>query len=118
MERITAPQIRALTGLLNLAQEAVELVFDALKYGVGGEVFVPQLPAFRINRPDRDPQREASCEKNEVSVIGVRPGEKIHELMINSSEIPRTYRFNNRFVIISQIEEYLGAQKAEIPKRE
>ena len=42
--------------------------------------------------------------KNKTKVVGIRPGEKIHELMINNSEISRTYNFKNLYVISSSIQ--------------
>jgi UDP-N-acetylglucosamine 4,6-dehydratase len=93
-------------------EEAVQLVFDAIRYGIGGEVFVPELPAFKITDLI-DILKEKHNSNAEVKVIGVRPGEKIHELMINDVEVPRTFKFKNRFVIISQIEQYTLVKKAE-----
>jgi len=90
-------------------QQAVDLVFDALKYGVGGEIFVPQLPAFKITDLI-DILREKHQVNNETEIIGVRPGEKIHELMVNNSEVPRTFKFKDMFVITSCIEK-LGERK-------
>lgn len=93
-------------------EEAVELVIKALKYSIGGEVFVPRLPAFRIVDLI-EILKEKHQADNEIEVIGVRPGEKIHELMINSSEIPRTYKFENMFVITSPIEKYTEIKDTE-----
>ncbi|MDD3607979.1 MAG: polysaccharide biosynthesis protein, partial [Candidatus Moranbacteria bacterium] len=47
--------------------------------------------------------KEKYKRKNNVKLIGLRPGEKIHELMINYSEVPRTYDFENLYVITSCI---------------
>lgn len=85
-------------------QQAVELVFKAIRYSTGGEVFVPQLPAFKITDLI-DILKEKHQSKNKVKVVGVRPGEKIHELMINSAEVPRTYRFKDVYVITSHLED-------------
>jgi UDP-N-acetylglucosamine 4,6-dehydratase/UDP-glucose 4-epimerase len=85
-------------------QEAVELVFNSIKYGVGGEVFVPKLPAFKITDLIEILEEKFS-KKNGIENIGLRPGEKIHELMINYSEIPRTYDYKNLYVINSCIQE-------------
>ena len=41
-----------------------------------------------------------------IKKIGIRPGEKIHEYLINSQEIPRTFKFENMYIIKSQIEKY------------
>lgn len=86
-------------------EQAVNLVFQATKYGVGGEIFIPQLPAFRIVDLI-EILKEKHQASNEIEIIGIRPGEKVHELMINSSEVPRTYCFNNLYIIISPIEKY------------
>jgi FlaA1/EpsC-like NDP-sugar epimerase len=83
-------------------KEAVELVFTAIKYGVGGEIFVPRLPSFKITDLI-EILREKYHKRNKVKIIGTRPGEKIHELMINFSEISRTYVFKNLYVIRSSI---------------
>jgi FlaA1/EpsC-like NDP-sugar epimerase len=86
-------------------KEAVYLVFSAIKYGVGGEIFVPKLPSFRITDLIEILKNKYQS-KNKVKIIGLRPGEKIHELMINDSEIPRTYNFKNLYVIGSSIQEF------------
>jgi len=86
-------------------QEAVELVLGAIQYGVGGEIFVPKLPSFKITDLI-EILKEKYIRDNKVKIIGLRPGEKIHELMINNSEISRTYSYKNFYVICSSIEEY------------
>ncbi|OGJ09768.1 hypothetical protein A2356_02185 [Candidatus Nomurabacteria bacterium RIFOXYB1_FULL_39_16] len=86
-------------------QEAVNLVIGAIKYAVGGEIFVPKLSSFKITDLI-EILKEKYNQKNHVKVIGLRPGEKIHELMINSSEVSRTYSYKNYYVICSSIEEY------------
>lgn len=92
---LTDPQM---TRFIISPLQAVELVFKTLKYCVGGEIFVPQLPSFRIVDLI-EILKEKHKKSNEVKIIGVRPGEKIHEQMINETEITRTYRFQNMFVI-------------------
>ncbi|MFH0969679.1 MAG: SDR family NAD(P)-dependent oxidoreductase [Patescibacteria group bacterium] len=91
-------------------KQAVELIFDAIKYGVGGEIFVPKLPSFKIIDMI-EILKEKYNKKNDIKNIGLRPGEKIHELMINESEVPRTYEFKNLYVIGSCIEKYVGKIK-------
>ena len=85
--------------------EAVELVIKALEYSVGGEVFVPKLPAFKIVDLIEILKEKHKADNN-IEIIGIRPGEKIHELMINNSEVPRTFKFKDMFVITSSIEKY------------
>ena len=90
--------------------EAVQLIFKALNHAVGGEVFIPKLPAFKITDLI-EILKEKHNANTETTLIGLRPGEKIHELMINAAEIPRTYNFNNLFVITSPIEKYNDPQQ-------
>ena len=90
----------AMTRFFITKEQAVELIFKALLYGQGGEIFVPCLPAFKIIDLI-EVLHEKFHKKNNVRIVGLRPGEKIHELMINSTEIPRTYKFDNLFIITS-----------------
>lgn len=84
-------------------QESVQLIFNAIKYSKGGEVFVPELKSFKIVDLI-EILKEKYKAKNKIKIIGVRPGEKIHELLISESEIPRTVKFKNFYVILSNIE--------------
>ncbi len=82
--------------------QAVQLIFSALRYGIGGEVFVPKLPSMKITDLAEILKYRFNS-NNETKIIGIRPGEKIHELMINDTEILKTYEFNNLYVINSCI---------------
>lgn len=79
-------------------EEAVELVFDALRYGVGGEVFAKRLPALKVIDLI-DVLKEQFNNHNKVKIVGLRPGEKIHEELVNETEIPRMIEFNSYFII-------------------
>jgi len=85
-------------------EQAVDLICDAIRYGVGGEIFIPRLPAFKIT--DLIDVLAKAYGKNTVNIkkIGIRPGEKLHETMLSEFEIARTYAFNNRFVIASVLD--------------
>ncbi len=85
--------------------QAVDLIFDALTNSVGGEVFVPQLPAFKVTDLI-DILKERFKADNKIVDIGIRPGEKIHEIMINSAEVPLTYKLKRLLVVTSQIHKY------------
>lgn len=84
------------------SKQAVDLIFKAIKYGVGGEVFIPKIPSMKIIDLI-EVLNEKFNTQNKTKVMGIRPGEKIHELMINDSEIPRTYQFKDFYVINSCI---------------
>ncbi|MEX0939743.1 MAG: SDR family NAD(P)-dependent oxidoreductase [Candidatus Babeliales bacterium] len=87
-------------------KQAVEHIFKTLKYGCGGEIFVPQIPSFKIIDLIYVLQKKLGQE-TEIQIIGIRPGEKIHEVMINNLEVPRTYKFNGMYVILSTIKQHL-----------
>ncbi len=94
-----------MTRFIITPKQAVELVFNALEHGIGGEVFVPKLPAFRVIDLI-EILKEKHNVNNEIELIGIRPGEKVHELMINNSEISRTFSFKNMYIITSAIQKY------------
>jgi len=77
---------------------AVALIFDALRYGVGGEIFVRQLPALKVIDLIEILKDKFNAQ-NPIKLIGLRPGEKLHEVLINSSEIARTIVFEDLFII-------------------
>ena len=97
-------------------QEAVQLVFDSLIYGKGGEVFVPKLPSFRIIDLI-EILKEKYNSDSKVKVIGIRPGEKINESMINEAEARRTYDFKDMYVITSEINKIQDAEYLKSGKK-
>ncbi len=99
-----------MTRFIISSDQAVNLIFDALEYSVGGEVFVPILPAFKVTDLIKILKKKHSSDVG-TELIGLRPGEKIHETMVNSAEIPRTFRFKNMYVITSSIEKYVDVRK-------
>jgi FlaA1/EpsC-like NDP-sugar epimerase len=75
-------------------QGAIDLVVFALDSGWGGEVIVPVAPSYRV--PD---VAQAIAPEAEQRVIGIRPGEKLHEVMVSPVEAPHTVR-RGRFLVI------------------
>lgn len=75
-------------------EEGVELVLRALADMRGGEIFVPKLPSYRILDVARAVAPDA-----EIRVVGVRPGEKIHETLVPQDEAWHTVAFPEHFVI-------------------
>jgi UDP-N-acetylglucosamine 4,6-dehydratase (inverting) len=78
-------------------QGGVDMVMHALQTAWGGEIFVPKIPSYRIM--DVAEAIGPNCEKR---VIGIRPGEKIHEEMISASDSFFTYDLGKYYVIIPQ----------------
>lgn len=70
--------------------EAVELVLFAIEESVGGEVFVPKVPSMKIID-----LAKAICPNCEFEIIGIRPGEKLNETLINEDEARNTVIFKD-----------------------
>lgn len=100
-----------MTRFIISADQAVDLVLKALVYSVGGEVIVPFIPSARIV-DIIDALKNMMAAENEIVEVGVRPGEKIDEILINEYEIPLTYRYGDIFAITSMVESY---RKVETP---
>jgi UDP-N-acetylglucosamine 4,6-dehydratase/5-epimerase len=75
-------------------EQGVRLVLIALKQMAGGELFVPKIPSMRI--VDLAKAMAPECELKE---IGIRPGEKLHEVMIPYDEARNTLEYNDYYVI-------------------
>jgi FlaA1/EpsC-like NDP-sugar epimerase len=112
-EDIPLTHIR-MTRFIISKEEAVALVFDALRYGVGGEVFIKRLPALKVIDLI-EVLKEKYNAHNVVKLIGLRPGEKIHEELINEAEIPRMIAFNHYFIIRPSVAEQFYNDAKEMP---
>ena len=75
--------------------EGVAMVLRALSQMWGGEIFVPKIPSYRI--VDLVEAIAPGCERK---VIGIRPGEKLHEDMITATDAMNTLEFDEYFVIL------------------
>jgi UDP-N-acetylglucosamine 4,6-dehydratase len=91
--------------------DGVKFVYDCLKLMKGGEVFIPKIPSMKIT--DLVKVLAPNCEFN---VIGVRPGEKIHEIMISPDDALRTVEFPDKYIICPDKE--LASNKKYIKYKE
>ena len=78
-------------------QDGVEMVLHALETAWGGELFVPKIPSYRIIDV-----ANAIGPNLEKRIVGIRPGEKIHEEMITSSDSFTTYDLGKYYAILPQ----------------
>jgi len=96
---------QAETGVLTITDEgmtrfwitldqAVDFVLDCLRRMAGGEIFVPKLPSMRVQ--DIAEALAPHCERR---VIGIRPGEKVHEVMLTEDEARHASEFDDHFRI-------------------
>lgn len=74
--------------------QAVEFVVNSFDRMSGGEIFIPRIPSTTILD-----LAEAIVPGSKIEVIGIRPGEKLHEEMISENDAHRTYRFRDHYVI-------------------
>jgi UDP-N-acetylglucosamine 4,6-dehydratase (inverting) len=94
-------------------QGGVDMVMHALEHAWGGEIFIPKIPSYRIM--DVAKAIAPNCEHK---VIGIRPGEKVHEEMITPSDSFYTYDLGKYFTILPskpkwEIDNFIAEHKAK-----
>jgi UDP-N-acetylglucosamine 4,6-dehydratase len=76
-------------------EKAIDLVFNSFKFMIGGEIIVPKIPSVKIIDLAR------ALDKNKkIKIIGIRPGEKMHEILCPSDDARLTIEFKKHFIII------------------
>lgn len=111
---ITNPDMTRFTITLD---DGVEMVLHALEHAWGGEMFIPKIPSYKIT--DVAKAIGPNCEQK---IIGLRPGEKIHEEMITSSDSFYTYDLGKYYTILPsqhqwKLQDYIdhfNAKKVEL----
>lgn len=102
---ITVPEM---TRFLLSINQAVDLVFAALQGAKPGEIYVPRIPATTIE----DLAKALIGERNiEIKIIGIRPGEKLHEIMISDEEAHRVVQRDGNYVIKPMLPELVSDQQ-------
>lgn len=79
-------------------QGGVDMVMHAMENAWGGEIFIPKIPSYNITDV-----AEAIAPECKLEIIGIRPGEKIHEEMITSSDSYNTYDLGRYYTILPAI---------------
>jgi UDP-N-acetylglucosamine 4,6-dehydratase (inverting) len=75
-------------------EQAVRFILKSIELMRGGEIFVPRIPTIQITD-----LAKVVAPEGRVSVTGIRPGEKLHEVLITEEEAPRTREHDEYFVI-------------------
>jgi len=75
-------------------EQGVDFVLENLERMVGGELFVPKIPSINIMDLAR-----AVCPECRTEIVGIRPGEKLHEVMISKDDARNTVEYDDYFVI-------------------
>lgn len=91
---ITDPRM---TRFMITLTQGVQFVLDSLERMEGGELFVPKIPTMNMME-----LKEAVAPDCQVDIIGIRPGEKIHEAMISVDDAPNTIEHSTYYVIQPQ----------------
>jgi len=87
---------KEMTRFMLSVEAANTVIFEAIQSSEAGDIYVPDLPAVRIS----DLAEILIGDRNiDIKVIGVRPGEKIHEILVSEEEIPRTIKREDYYVI-------------------
>lgn len=92
---ITDPRM---TRFMITLEQGVELVWHAFEDMIGGEIYVKKIPSMTIT----DIAKAVSCEAKH-NVVGIRPGEKLHEQMIGVEDAYYTYEYPEHFKILPNI---------------
>ncbi len=95
--------------------EGVKFVISSMSIMIGGEIFVPKIPSAKITDI-----AFAMAPKLNQKIIGIRPGEKLHEVMVNNDDARNTLLLDDRYIIKPLIDNWdyselikLGAKKVK-----
>ncbi len=109
---ITTPEM---TRFLLSLNQAVDTIFAALKEGQRGEVYIPRVPSARVTDVA---QALIGDRPIKMEIIGIRPGEKIHEILVSEEEAHRTIARGDYYVIMSMLPELRTVEGAETLQKE
>ena len=85
--------------------QGVELVWHAFSEMVGGEIYVKKIPSMNIMDIAKAVANDAP-----TKIVGIRPGEKLHEQMIGSEDAPFTYEYGRYFKILPMINSWFNSK--------
>ncbi len=79
--------------------ESVRLVYQAIQESKGGEIYIPKIPSFKVVDLARAIKPSARLKE-----VGIRPGEKLHEIMISEEDARTTYEYQDTYIIYPQFD--------------
>jgi len=103
-ESIPITDIRMTRFMITLEQ-GVELVWHAFEDSLGGEIYVKKIPSIKVVDIAK-----ALAPNAQHAIIGIRPGEKLHEQMISAEDALFTYEYNNHYKILPSINSWYKDQ--------
>jgi FlaA1/EpsC-like NDP-sugar epimerase len=86
-----------MTRFILTLETAVGIIMDAIRSAQPGEIYVPDIPSTKVTDLAKV---MAGKQDVEFKIIGIRPGEKIHEILVSEEEIPRTIKRDNYYVVL------------------
>jgi UDP-N-acetylglucosamine 4,6-dehydratase/5-epimerase len=95
-----------MTRFMITLEQGVELVWHAFEDSVGGEIYVKKIPSMKILDLAR-----AVAPKSTHEIIGIRPGEKLHEQMIGPEDALNTYEYDAYYKILPAIHDWCSDPK-------
>ena len=95
---ITDPRM---TRFMISLEEGVKLVWYAFEDMMGGEIYIKKIPSMKITDIAKAVSRDAKQE-----IVGIRPGEKLHEQMIGIEDAPYTFEYSGHYKILPSIHEW------------
>ena len=95
---ITDPEM---TRFMISLDQGVELVWHAFSDMVGGEIYVKKIPSMKVTDIAL-----SVAPKAKQNIVGVRPGEKLHEQMIGIEDAPYTYQYDDYYKILPSINDW------------
>lgn len=90
-----------MTRFMITLEQGVELVWHAFEDMVGGEIYVKKIPSMKVTDVARAVAPDA-----EQTIMGIRPGEKLHEQMISAEDSYHTYEYPEHFKILPAIHQW------------
>jgi len=87
-----------MTRFMITLEQGVDLVWHAFEDMIGGEIYVKKIPSMKVTDVARAINPNANYE-----IVGIRPGEKLHEQMIGFEDAPHTYEYNDHYKILPAI---------------
>jgi len=89
-----------------MLDQAVDLVLDAIEFAVGGEVLIPKIPSMRVTD-----LADAIAPGVPYDVVGIRPGEKLHEVLLTSEEARNAVDAGKYYVVMPQLSFWSGIEE-------
>lgn len=93
-------------------EEGVDLVLFAIEHSIGGEIYIPKLPSYRLG--DVATAIAPDCEQK---IVGIRPGEKLHEEMVTQADSFNTIELDNHYIICPMNLNFLHISKESYLKQ-